>query len=113
MSKVLKYAWDHILILAVIVAFATSFTLSCASKPIQTEITVGPVRCVAEGTFFRCKAPRAAWTLKDTYAVVGEEFAYYAPKRWTSLEVYTAGWGVELWVRQNGNTTEFSLVEPR
>jgi hypothetical protein len=113
MRKVVLYVWDHILIIACAVAFATSFTLGCASRPIQTEITVGPVSCKAEGTFFRCKAPSATWNLDGKYLVTdSKDFAYYAPKRWTSLEVYTAGWGVELWVRENGSVTEFSK-EPK
>ena len=114
MRKVLFYVWDHIFIVAVVVAFLTSFTISCASRPIQTEITVGPVACNNIGVMIHCRGPESArWTLGDIYTTYGPDFSYYSPKAWTPLEVIAHGWGTQIWVHRRGGKVEFSTKGPK
>jgi hypothetical protein len=114
MRKALFYVWDHILILACLVAFATSFTIGCASKPAQTEIAVGPVSCKSVGTMISCTGPEnALWTLGGTYAAFGERFSYYSPQDWTRLEVTVLGWGTQIWVHRYNGQVEYSLRGPK
>lgn len=113
MSRVLKYVWDHILTAACCLAMLVGL-FGCASAPIQTEITVGPVACNNIGIMIHCRGPETAlWTLDGTYATFGPDFSYYSPKQWTRLEVTTLGWGTEIWVRRNGGDVEFSTKGPK
>lgn len=114
MRKILVYVWDHILTGICIVAMIAGLFAGCASQPIQSEITVGPVACSSIGTMIFCKGPESAiWTLGGTYAAFGERFSYYSPDEWTRLEVTVLGWGTQIWVRRNGGQVEFSTKGPK
>lgn len=114
MRKVLVYLWDHFLTAVCVVAMLSALFSGCASKPIQTEITVGPVACNNIGVMIHCHSTETAlWALGGIYATVGSDFSYYSPEKWTRLDITTLEWCAEIWVRRNGGEVEFSLEERR
>jgi hypothetical protein len=87
---------------AIIAAFFVSSAFGDGAKP--------SFACKAAGRMFRCTASNVdglhpQWTLRKRggdFTAWGQSFAYYAPKRWSPIEMYVQTDEKEAWLVRGG-----------